>query len=213
MRVPVLFGLMFMLLASATAQEQGEQLQSGLKVGEVLPGPFDAVNINGKTAKGRQHCLVCDYGLNPVVMVFAREPAEGRDGPLTALLAKLDEAVNRHAGKHSLGSCAIFLSPDAHNSANNAAEQDPQKIVEEAIAREALAKRLEERAEKLKNVVVAYFTPEGPKDYQINPKAEVTVLVYAKHKILANFAYPAGKMGPDDVTKILQTVDEILAKK
>ena len=85
--------------------------------------------------------------------------------------------------------------------------------MDEAVARDALAKRLEERAEKLKNVVVAYFPSEGPKGYNINPKAEVTVLFYVKHKVLANFAFAEGKMTPDDVSKIIKTVNDALAKK
>ena len=93
------------------------------------------------------------------------------------------------------------------------ANRIPKKIVDEAIARDALAKRLGERAEKLKHVVVAYLPAEGPKDYHINPKAEVTVLFYSKHKVLANFAFPEGKMMAGDVDNIIRAVDEALATK
>lgn len=75
-----------------------------------MPGPFDAVNITGKNAKGRQHCLVCEYGLNPVVVVFAREPAAGQDGPLMSLLGKLDEEVSRYADDYNLKSFVIFIA-------------------------------------------------------------------------------------------------------
>ncbi len=201
------------LVGVVIAQEGAAPLQSGLKVGEVLPGPFDAFNLNGSKGKGRQHCIVCEFGLNPVVMVFAKEPADGKDGPLMALLAKLDDAVSRHAAKDGLASAVIFLSPDAHNSANNAGEQDPKKLVDEALARDALAKRLEARADKLKNVIVAFFPEEGPKDYRLNPKAEVTVFFYEKHKLLANFAFGEGQMTGADVDRIIKTVDAILAKK
>jgi hypothetical protein len=212
MRLQLLFGLTLFLVAGwLAAQEEGEKLKSGLQKDEVLPGPFDAFNVNGKKAKGRQHCLVCENGLHPVVLVFAREPAEGKDGPLTALLAKLDEAVSRHADGHFLGSFAVFLSPHALNSANNAEEKDTKKIVEETIARDALIKRLEGRAENLKNVVIACYPAEGPKDYKINPKAEVTVLFYKKHKVLANFSYPEEKLTEAEADKIVKTVDEALA--
>jgi hypothetical protein len=214
MRTSIVCGLTFLVISGGlVAQEDGEKFQSGIKVGDVLPGPFDAFNVNGKTAKGRQHCLVCDFGLQPVVMVFAREPAKGNDVPLTALLGKLDEMVGRHKDDHALASAAVFLSPDGQNSATNAGEQDPQKLVEEALARDALVKRLEERAEKLKNVVVAYLPAEGPKGYHINPKAEVTVLFYIKHKVLANFAFGEGKMTEGDVERIIKTVDDTWAKK
>jgi hypothetical protein len=198
MRLQLLFGLTLFLVAGwLAAQEEGEKLKSGLQKDEVLPGPFDAFNVNGKKAKGRQHCLVCENGL--------------QDGPLTALLAKLDEAVSRHADGHFLGSFAVFLSPHALNSANNAEEKDTKKIVEETIARDALIKRLEGRAENLKNVVIACYPAEGPKDYKINPKAEVTVLFYKKHKVLANFSYPEEKLTEAEADKIVKTVDEALA--
>jgi hypothetical protein len=214
MRIASQLGFTFFLVVGGLlAQEDGERLQSGPKVGGVLPGPFDAFNINGRIAAGRQHCLVCDYGLHPVVMVFAREPAEGKDGSLTSLLAKLDDAVRRHADDQALGGCAIFLSPDGQNSATNAAEHDPKKIADEALARDALAKRLEERAEKLNNVVVAYLPAQGPKEYHLNPKAEVTVLFYIKHKVLANVAFSDGKMQASDVDGIIKLVDDALAKK
>jgi hypothetical protein len=214
MRASVWFGSALLVFAGVlAAQEGGEKLQSGIKVGDVLPGPFDVFTINGKVAKGRQHCLVCDFGLDPVVMVFAREPEAGKDGALSALLGKLDEAVSRHADKYALASSVIFLSPDGQSSATNPAEQDTKKLVEEARARDALVKRLEERADKLKNVVVAFMPAEGPKDYHINPKAEVTVLFYIKHKVLANFAFAEGAMTPADVDAILKAVDESLTKK
>jgi hypothetical protein len=214
MRASMSVGALLLLMAGGVVGQQGgEPFQSGLKVGEVLPGPFDAFNINGPKGKGRQHCIVCEFGLNPVVMVFAKEPADGKDGPLMALLAKLDDAVSRHAESHSLASSVIFLSPDARNSANNAGEQDPKKLVEEALGRDALAKRLEARADKLKNVIVAFIPAEGPKGYQINPKADVTVLFYLKHKVLAIFAFPEGKLTNDDVDGIVKTVDSTLAKK
>jgi hypothetical protein len=209
MRISWIIGLGLLLVA----QGDGSSLQSGPKVGEILPGPIDAFNINGKNAEGRQHCLVCEYGLNPVAAVFAREPADGKDSTLTSLLTKLDDAVSRHKDDQGLGSFAIFLSPDGRNSVYNPGEKDPSKIVEEELARTALVKRLKERADKLKNVVVAFYPEEGPKDYHFNPKAEVTVLFYQKQKVLANFAFAPGKMTPADVDKIIETVDAAFKKR
>jgi len=61
--------------------------------------------------------------------------------------------------------------------------------------------------------VVAYLPADGPKDYHINSKAEVTVLFYIKHKVLANFAFAEGKMTEGDVERIIKTVDDTWAKK
>ncbi len=213
MRMSISLGMLALLSAAGLLAQDARQLPSGPRVGEVLPGPFDAVNITGKNAKGRQHCLVCEYGLNPVVVVFAREPAAGQDGPLMSLLGKLDEEVSRYADDYNLKSFVIFMSADGRNSANTPGEQDTAKIREEALARAALEKRLEERADKLKNVVVGYVLADGPKDYKINAKAEVTVLFYQRHKVLANFAYAAGQMTQADVGKMIKTIDGLAKNK
>ena len=124
-----------------------------------MPGPFDCLNINGKNGKDRQHCLVCEFGLGPVVMVFAKEPAEGKDGPISDLLQKLDGLVGKELEKSAVNSVVVFLSPDARNSANQSKIEDPDQLVEEAKAREALIARLRPHAEKLKHVVVACYLP------------------------------------------------------
>lgn len=190
------------------AQDGSQQLSSGPQVGKVLPGTFDSLVLNGKK-KGRQHCLVCAQGLNPAVLVFAREPGEGKDGPLTTLLAKLDEALDLYQDT-PLGASVVFLSADAKNSANNEKEQDPDKLVEEAKARDDLVKRLTTRSEKLKGVVVGCFPQAGPKAYEVSPKAEVTVLVYDRHKVLANFSFAEGKMTQADVARVMAKVDEMM---
>src|SRR4029079_16835979 len=49
-------------------------------------------------------CLVCENGLNPVVMIFAREVSD----PLVRLLGKIDAATAKHR-ESSLGSFVVFL--------------------------------------------------------------------------------------------------------
>ena len=61
------------VVACAALVQAGEALKSGPPVGQFLPGSFQPFNLNGKTAKNRYHCLVCEFGLRPTVMVFARE--------------------------------------------------------------------------------------------------------------------------------------------
>ena len=189
------------------AQDNGEKTTSGLAVGKKLPAPFDSLIINGKN-KGRQHCLLCENGLNAAVAVFAREPAEGKDGPLMSLLSKLDEVAEKHQ-EESLGAYAIILSPDAKSSANNPDETDAAKLVEEVRARDELVKRLSARAEKLKTLVVGCYLPDGPKSYNINPKAEVTVILYERHKVIANFAFGPGKMSDADVERIVAAAEKM----
>src|SRR3954451_4316768 len=150
--------------------------KSGPAPGTVLPGPFEALNVNGP-AKGRYHCLVCKFGLNPTVLVFARESGKENAAGLQGLLAKLLAAAEKHQSK-IYGAAAVYLTPESASSVNNPAETDVDKLAQEAAVREALVAKLGGKADKLKNVIVATYPPEGPKGYDIAPKADVTVLFY-----------------------------------
>jgi hypothetical protein len=183
--------------------------KSGPQTGELIPGSFAPFNVNGKR-KDRYHCLVCDYGVEPVVLVFAREPAEGKDEALSDLLKKLDDAVERHQDKF-LHSFVVFLSPDAPG-APAGAEETPEKLVKEATARVDLNARLLTRAEKLKTLVVGSFPAEGPKGYKISNQAEVTVLFYSGFKVEKNFAFKAGELQPDNVSIIIKAVNDRLSR-
>jgi hypothetical protein len=197
-------------MAFAVAGEAG--LKSGPQPGAVLPGPFDALNINGKIAEGRQHCLVCQNALNPAVLVFAREPAEGKDKALTDLMKRLDEAIAKH-GDHNLGGFVVFLSPYARSSVTGDDEtrSDTTDLLDEATKRSELVARLKTRAEPLKHVILAAYTSKGPKGYNINTKADVTVVFYNRLKVAANWAFEEGKMNDADIDAIVKKVDETMA--
>jgi hypothetical protein len=184
------------------------EFKSGPQKGELIGGSFAPFNINGKR-KDRYHCLVCEFGAEPAVAVFAREPAEGKDEALSELLKQLDDAVERHQDKF-LHAFVVFLSPDAPKTA--AGEESAEGLVKEAGARAALTMRLQNRAEKLKNVILSYFPPEGPKGYKIHQDAEVTVLFYTGFKVDANFAFRPGEFQPENVKTIIKTIDDKLGR-
>jgi hypothetical protein len=210
MRRPFLLSLLALLIGSVLLSAQGGGgLRSGPKEGDFLPGPFDCYNFNG-LHKGRFHCLVCRYALDPAVLVFVREPGEGKSAAVDALLKRLEEAVTVEFRKHELRAGVIFLSPDAQNSATNPDEQDPAKLVEEAKKRDALYARLADRAANFKGVDIAVFPPGGPKDYQINPKAEATVLFYWKLRVVMNRSFAPGTLREEDIDKMLARIKETL---
>ena len=207
----------------------GENIKSGPPVGTLIPGSFDPFNINGKH-KGRQHCLVCKHGLNPVVMIFVREPAEAIIEALNELIGQLDDAIEKHQDNDFLAGFVVYLSPDARSSVTEDKIEDADKLVKEAMGRDALTKQLETRAEKLKNVVLTYYPAEGPKGYNprekidlavgggagraalicsgynLHEKAEVTVVYYHRYKVLANHAFPEGKMTKENAGEIIADV-------
>src|SRR5262249_4007955 len=198
--------LAVLAVAGATALEAGEAPKSGPAVGQLLPGSFQAFNLNGKTAKDRYHCLGCEYGLKPTVMVFAREHPDAKDPALADLLQKLDEAVDRHKDA-SLNAFVVFLSPDARTSVTDPKTMDPAKLVEEAAAWEALLARLRPTADKLKNVVVSVYPAEGPPGYNLAKDADVTAVLYRRHKVVASYVFPAGKFNAEGAAQIMKSVD------
>jgi hypothetical protein len=210
--------LIVVILSATVTVAQDAPFKSGPLKGTVLPAPFDALIVKGvvqgKAAKDRQHCLICQNGLKPALLIFAREPGKDMDAPLTSLLAKLDKAVEVHAEAY-LGGFVVFVSPDARSSVTESASDDIDKLLDEAKKRKELLERLNTRAEPLKNVVVAAYPDDGPKGYNVNPKADVTVVFYQKLKVIENWAFEAGKMTDDHVAAIMKKVDETLtmAKK
>lgn len=159
-------------------------IKSGPQVGEnARPKPFFPLNLNGPTPDEKQ-CLVCRNGNNPVAMIFAREPSE----QLTTLISKLDAETVKNADK-KMGSFAIFCNDS-----------------------ESLAAKLKDvaKAQKLKAFVLAIDNPTGPDAYKIAKEADVTVVLYSKSKVIANYTFKKGELKSADVEKIVSDVSKIV---
>ncbi len=55
---------------------------------------------------------------------------------------------------------------------------------------------------KLKNVILGCYLPEGPAKFNINPKAEFTVLFYDRLTVLQNWTFAPGQLEAKDVNVI-----------
>ncbi len=163
-----------------------EPLKSGLQPGERLSATFEPLNVTGPYA-GEPHCLVCENGLSPVVMIFAREPSDR----LLDLLAKVDAATARHR-EASLGSFVVFLND-----------------------KEGLDKQLADAAKKheLKQIVLSIDAPAGPEGFEIAKEAEVSVVLYREHVVKANHAFRKGELDAKAIEKIVEDIPKILKKK
>jgi hypothetical protein len=125
-------------------------------------------------------------GPKPVVMVFAREISD----PLTSLVKKVNE-VNKEQGS-KMGSFVVFLSDD-----------------------EAIKDKLKElsKKEKLEKTTLMIANPSGPPDYEINKKADVTVILYVGKKVKVNRAYKKGEFKAEDVDAIVKDLPKVLEAK
>ena len=121
-------------------------------------------------------------------MIFAREIS----APLTSLVKKIDAATAENAGA-KMGSFVVFLGDEAE-----------------------LKKQVKELGdqESIKDCVLATMsTPAGPAKYQVAKAAAVTVVLYNKSKVEANYTFENGKLTDKDVEKIIGDLRKILPKK
>ena len=162
-----------------------EPLRSGLQPGENITTIFEPVNINGEHA-GEPYCLICENGLSPVAMVFAREVNQ----PLLKLLGKLDAAAVKHKGQE-LGSFVVFLD-----------ESDKLRDQLAATAKQQGFQRL----------VLSTFAPSGPEGFKVAQDAAVTVVLYREHAVKANHAFRQGELTDSASDKIISDLPKILTK-
>jgi hypothetical protein len=162
-----------------------EPVRSGLQKGEMITAIFEPLNVTGEHA-GEPHCLVCENGLNPVAMVFAREPSER----LTKLLAKIDATTVQNKSLQ-MGSFAVFLND-----------------------REALKQELKDTAKKqsLQQIVLSTMEPAGPEGFEVAKDADITVVLYRDFAVQANHAFRAGELTDDAIDKVVADLPKILQK-
>ena len=120
-------------------------------------------------------------------MIFAREIT----GPLTSLVKKIDAATAKNSDCR-MGSFVVFLSDD-----------------------EGLEKKLKELAkkDKIEHTILSIDNPAGPRGYNVAKDADVTVILYNKRDVKANYAFKKGEMKESDVEKIVGDVSKILPQK
>ena len=172
-----------LLVAAISSLDAAEIVKSSLQPGEKITTIFEPINVTGEHA-GEPYCLICENGLAPVAMVFARTPSE----PLFKLLSKLDEATAKNRAKQ-MGSFVVFLSD-----------------------KETLSDQLKDTAKKLglKHIVLSIDQPAGPEGFGVAKEADVTVVLYREHEVKANHAFRKGELDEPATTKILADLPKIL---
>jgi hypothetical protein len=108
------------------------------------------------------------------------------------LVKKLDAAAIKNSDCR-MGSFVVFLNDD-----------------------EGLEKKLKELAEKekIKKVVLTIDTNKaGPEGYDVNKDADITVVLYVRKTVKANYAFKKGEMKAKDIDKIVADLGKILPKK
>lgn len=159
-------------------------VESGLKVGDTV-GAYNVKDITGPN-KGKSLCYRCNYGARPVVNVFARDVNDN----LVKLIKEVDGIVENNKDK-KMAAFVVVLAEDA----------------------DKVAPKLEEiaKANGIKNVPLTIFDGEaGPSNYNIAKNADVTVLMWNKGEVKANYAFEQGKLGEEGIKSIVTDTAKIL---
>lgn len=174
--------------------------------GSSIPGSFQTWMVTGSHA-GRYHSPVAEHGLGPVVLIFVRE-MEGPDKPLADLLKKLDEISIKHPDVR-LRACAIFLNDAGLRDAlAKTGEEYARKYAETTVVKDDLETKLKglAKAKELNRVDLAMDQSAGPRNYPLDEKAQITVLLYNQHTVLDYKAFAKDKLNEVDVKNILADV-------
>ncbi len=174
----------------ALAAEPGwtaDPCRSGLEPGQ-RPGPYAAVISTGPE-RGKSHCYICETGDRPAVVVFARSLSDS----LAKLCQQLDQAISRHQ-KAELRAWVTLLSDDQLSL-------DP-RVVQWA------------NKHALRNVPMGVFEDlGGPPSYHLARDADVTVLLFVKQKVVANFAFRESELTAAKIAEIVNALPRIVEAK
>jgi hypothetical protein len=189
MRVFTAVGLAVALAFGVSAN--AAELKSGPQKGEEV-GAFEVVKVAGNAHDGvkvgEELCYRCKLGNRPVVMVFARKT----DKNLAKLVKELDKVVAKNQEEKKMGAFVNLIG-----TKDEEAKKAAEKLVKDTEAANIA-------------VVVPKDQPNGPESYKIDPKADVTVLIYVKGEVAANHALTSAALD-DKVTKqIIEDTSKIL---
>ncbi len=161
-----------------------EPVASGLQPG-LRPGPYSSL-VSVGPQRGTSHCFICETADQPAVVVFARSLSE----PLGHLVRGLDRALDAHKAS-DLRAWVTFLHGDQ-------LAFDPQVVKWS-------------KKEAIRNVALGVFEdPVGPPSYRLHKDADVTVLLFVKQKVVANYAFRAGEWTDRKADEVLKALPLLL---
>jgi hypothetical protein len=179
------------LVCSLGIATGADALVSGPPAGGKLPGGFRPLPLNVTNAElpsyaGTRNDYVEQFGASPVVLVFGR----GITDPLTNLVKELDAEVGKHKAAR-LRAVLVMLSGD----------DEMERALREFGERQGIEK------------VSLAIAPDGPKHYKLSQEAEVTVVVYNRHKVEANHAFRKGELNDKAIGTILADVSKVVSRR
>jgi hypothetical protein len=213
-----------------------EETKTFPEPGSRLPGTFSVLVINGewkdveKKPVNRFHAPVTEFGLKPVVLVFVKKGHHSsKDNPeIWSFLKKLDTQIddNREA---NLNGCVVFLDHDSNRKVGGKGDKGEGVDEAEDLSKEADVDKLKTRVNNLekvikslkgdnkgteplalKRVVIGIGTTGGPKGYKIDSSKVVTVFLYDKFRVKAQYTYKQGELDAKAQDKLFKDIARLL---
>lgn len=173
-------GLALLFLFSMTVQS-ADPVASGVPVGK-RPGPYSFLVATGPE-RGQQTCYICEQADKPTALVFSRSLTK----PVGELLVELDQESAARKGTGFKAWMTLLTSK---------ADLDQ------------LAKWSQENG--LKNLPVGAFEDEdGPPAYKISKDVDVTVLLFVKEKVVANYSLKVNDLTKSKMQEIRKTIGKL----
>ncbi len=161
-----------------------EPCVSGVPVGQ-RPGPYSFLVATGPQ-RGQQTCFICEQDDKPTAVIFARTLSE----PLGKLVVKLDAEVP----KQKEAGFKVWVT------------QLAAKADLDALAKWA-------KSSAIKNAPVGAFEDlDGPPAYKLDKSADVTVLLFVKKKVVANFAFRTAELTDEAIGQVVKELPKLFAK-
>lgn len=168
--------------------EKQEAVKSGLQPGKMI-GAFNVTKCAGAeddgVEAGANLCYRCKNGGRPQVIVFTRDAGK----EVAGLVKQLDVAVTKHQ-ENELRAFVNILGND---------KKELEKVAKE-LGNKTHAKSIP--------LVVPNEFKNGPENYGLNPKANLTVIIAKGGKVVANHAFAKGKLDKAAVKSILKDVSD-----
>jgi hypothetical protein len=185
-----LFGLGQNLVAQETP--------TPLKPGDNLQTSFHPYNVTGPR-QGDYHCLITEYDLDPVVMIFVR--GVNLDPTTRSLLTQVEAIAAKNPASRFRG-VLVILDEDLPEVLGATDTNDDKREELEQKAKD-LAKDL-----GLERVVVCLAGKRIAELLALDKTAPVTVLVYHRLKVIKNVALPREALTPEKEKQLLELFRE-----
>ncbi len=181
-----LVALAALFVASVGFAVAAEKIESGPDKGFSVPA-FYVKDVTGPAKDGDDLCYRCRYGAQPVVTIFAKEMTD----EVAALTKELDGVVAKNRDQKMAGFVVLMTDNAEKGAASLKAAAEKNKIEQLPLT-------------------ISVDGAGGPKAYKINPKADVTVMMWVEGKIKVSQGFTKGELNKEAITKVSKETKQIL---